>query len=39
MLKVLKLNNNNSFKILKFLDKRKTIQKSQTSIVGKIIKM
>ena len=39
MLKVLKLNNNNSFKILKiFLDKRKTIQKSQTSIVGKIIK-
>ena len=39
MLKVLKLNNNKSLKILKlFLDKRKSIQKNQTSIVSKIIK-
>ena len=39
MLKVLKLNNKNSFKNLKsFLDKRKSIQNSQTNIVSKIIK-
>ena len=39
MLKVLKLNNKNSLKNLKlFLDKRKSIQKSQTTIVSKIIK-
>ena len=39
MLKVLKLNNKNSFKALKlFLEKRKSIQKNQTTIVNKIIK-
>ncbi len=39
MLKILKLNNKRSLKILKiFLDKRKSIQKDQTSIVSKIIK-
>ncbi len=39
MLKVLKLNNKNSLKFLKiFLDKRKYIQKNQTSIVSRIIK-
>ena len=39
MLKVLKFNNKNSLKTLKiFLDKRKSIQKNQTSIVSKIIK-
>ena len=38
MLKSLKYNNKNSFKILvTFLEKRKTIQKSQTSAVKKII--
>ena len=37
MLKVLKLNNQNSLKSLKiFLDKRKSIQKNQTIIVSKI---
>ena len=39
MLKVLKFDKKNSLKFLKiFLDKRKTIQKNQTSIVTKIIK-
>ena len=39
MLKVLKFDKKNSLKSLKiFLDKRKTIQKNQTSIVTKIIK-
>ena len=39
MLKLLKLNNENSFKNLKiFLEKRKSIQKNQTTIVSKIIK-
>ena len=38
MIKILKLNNKNSLKLLKiFLDKRKSIQKNQTSIVSKII--
>ena len=38
MLKVIKLTNKNSLKILKnFLDKRKSIQKKQTTIVSKII--
>ena len=38
MIKILKLNNKNSLKPLKiFLDKRKSIQKNQTSIVSKII--
>ena len=38
MIKILKLNNKNSLKSLKiFLDKRKSIQKNQTSIVSKII--
>jgi len=39
MLKILKLDNKKSLKILKiFLDKRKSIQKDQTAIVSKIIK-
>ena len=39
MIKVFKLNNKNSLKALKiFLDRRKSIQKSQTYIVSKIIK-
>jgi len=39
MLKVLKFGNRRSLKILKiFLEKRKSIQKNQTSIVSKIIK-
>ena len=39
MIKTFKFKNKNSLKILKtFLDKRKSIQKSQTSIVSKIIK-
>ena len=39
MLKVLKLNNKSSLKVLnEFLDKRKVIQKNQTTIVNKIIK-
>ena len=39
MLKVLKLNNKSSLKVLnEFLDKRKVIQKNQTAIVNKIIK-
>ena len=39
MLKELNLSNKNSLKVLKlFLDKRKSIQKNQTSIVSKIIK-
>ena len=39
MIKTLKFKNKNSLKILKtFLDKRKSFQKSQTSIVSKIIK-
>ena len=39
MLKIIKLNNERSLNILKiFLDKRKSIQKNQTSIVSKIIK-
>ena len=39
MLKTLNYNNQNSFKTLKlFLDKRKSIQKNQTSVVNKIIK-
>ena len=39
MLKIIKLNNEKSLKILKiFLDKRKSIQKNQTSVVSKIIK-
>ena len=38
MIKILKLNNKNSLKLLKiFLDKRKSIQKNQTSVVSKII--
>ena len=38
MIKILKLNNKNSLKLLKiFLDRRKSIQKNQTSIVSKII--
>ena len=38
MMKVFKLNNKNSLKALKiFLDRRKSIQKSQTYIVSKII--
>ena len=38
MLRVLKFNKKNSFKVLKiFLDKRKSVQKNQTSIVSKII--
>tara|TARA_B100000963_G_scaffold183838_1_gene159775 strand:- start:201 stop:1496 length:1296 start_codon:yes stop_codon:yes gene_type:complete len=39
MLKILKLDNNRSLKnLIKFLDKRKSIQKNQTAIVSKIIK-
>ena len=39
MLKVLKFNKENSIKALRFfLDKRKFIQKNQTSIVSQIIK-
>ncbi len=39
MLKILKLDSNRSLKnLIKFLDKRKSIQKNQTVIVGKIIK-
>ena len=39
MLKILNYNNQNSLKTLQvFLDKRKYIQKNQTSIVSKIIK-
>ena len=39
MLKELKFDNKRSLKTLKiFLDKRKSIQKNQTTIVGKIIK-
>ena len=39
MLKELKFGNKRSLKTLKiFLDKRKSIQKNQTTIVGKIIK-
>ena len=39
MLKILNYNNQNSLKTLElFLDKRKSIQKNQTTIVGKIIK-
>ena len=39
MLKVFKFNNQKSLNALKiFLDKRKSIQKNQTSIVSKIIK-
>ena len=39
MLKTLNYNNQNSLKILElFLDKRKSIQKNQTSAVSKIIK-
>tara|TARA_B100000614_G_scaffold235106_1_gene231627 strand:- start:192 stop:1490 length:1299 start_codon:yes stop_codon:yes gene_type:complete len=39
MLKVFKLDNKNSFKnLIKFLDKRKSFQKNQTSIVSRIIK-
>ena len=39
MLKILKLNKGNSLKALKiFLDKRRSIQKNQTSIVSKIIR-
>ncbi len=38
MLKILKFNKNNSLKSLEnFLNKRKTIQRKQTSLVGKII--
>ena len=38
MLKILKFDNKNSLKnLVKFLEKRKSIQKSQTSIVSKII--
>ena len=38
MLKILKFNKNNSLKSLEnFLNKRKTIQRNQTSLVGKII--
>ncbi len=38
MLKILRVDNRNSFKVLKiFLDKRKTIQKNQTHAVSKII--
>ena len=40
MLKILKLDNKKSLKILKlFLDKRRSIQKDQTKIVSKIIKI
>ena len=39
MIKILKYNSKNSLKVLKiFLNKRKSIQKNQTSIVSKIIK-
>ena len=39
MIKVLKFNSKNSLKTLEiFLNKRKTIQKNQTSIVSKIIR-
>mgnify|MGYP001479741880 CR=1 FL=1 len=39
MLKIIKLNKGNSLKALKiFLDKRRSIQKNQTSIVSKIIR-
>ena len=39
MLKILNYNNQNSLKTLElFLDKRKSIQKNQTSAVSKIIK-
>ena len=39
MLKTLNYNNQNSLKTLEvFLDKRKSIQKNQTSVVNKIIK-
>jgi len=39
MLKTLNCNNKNSLKtLIEFLDKRKTIQKNQTSFVKKIIK-
>ena len=39
MLKILKFNNKASLKILKvFLEKRKSIQKNQTSVVSQIIK-
>ena len=39
MIKILKFKNENSLKVLKtFLDKRKSIQKSQTSTVSVIIK-
>ena len=39
MLKVFKLDNKNSFKnLIKFLDKRKSIQKNQTAVVSRIIK-
>ena len=39
MLKTLNYNNQNSLKTLElFLDKRKSIQKNQTSVVSKIIK-
>ena len=39
MIKILKLTNKNSLKALEiFLNKRKSIQKNQTSIVNKIIK-
>ena len=38
MLKVLKFRNDNSLKTLKsYLDKRKAIQRNQTTIVSKII--
>ena len=38
MLRTLKFNNKNSSKLLKnFLDKRSSVQKNQTTIVGKII--
>ena len=38
MIKVLKLNSKNSLKVLEiFLNKRKSIQKNQTSVVNKII--
>jgi histidinol dehydrogenase len=39
MLKILNCNSQNSLKVLElFLDKRKSIQKKQTSVVSKIIK-
>ena len=39
MLKILKFNNKGSSKVLKvFLDKRKSSQKNQTTIVSKIIR-